>query len=527
MPTVDVLVVGAGPVGLTAAALLGDLGVDVLVVDRKPSTGTHPRAFGIHPRTMEVWRRLGAADAVRAVAVDPSRTAGIGWLTTMNGTEVGRLMFPPPGPHDVSPEPGSFCPQHRYEPVLRAAAERRTTVDVRFGWEVCGGLEDPDDPRVWIRQVATGAREEVAARYVIAADGMASPTRRHLHMSQSATAPFGHSINVYFRADLRRLRDDRPFALTWTVDAGSEGTFGVVSSDEDEWTFNFDAERDSDYAPEELKAAIRAAIGDASIDVDILDTLRWDYDAAVADQWRKGRVFLCGDAAHHFPPHGGFGMNSGVQDAENLVWKIAAVLRWDADEALLDTYEAERKAVAQFNVERALANTRALTESVAAQTEHFFTLGQQMGVTYRSRAVVDDGVAAPASTVSTYAESGSPGARAPHVTLRRPDGTTLSTVDLCRRGFAALVGRTRVRQDGVGCATFGDAPLVWATIGTGGHYREVDRSWAEVYGVGPEGGVLIRPDGHIAARFTDLPPDPLPSINAALHAILCSDGLAR
>src|SRR5438445_2548797 len=227
MSAVDVLVIGAGPVGLTAAALLGDLGVDVLVVDRKPSTGTHPRAFGIHPRTMEVWRRLGLADAVRKVSVDPSCTAGIGWLTTMNGTELGRLMFPAPGPVDVSPEQGCFCPQHRYESVLRSAAEQRTGVEVRFGCEAVGP-DDPDLPIVRIVDVGTGAAEEVTPRYVIAADGLGSPTRRRLDVTESAVAPFGHSANVYFRADLRRYRDGRPFALTWTVAPEAGGTFGVA-----------------------------------------------------------------------------------------------------------------------------------------------------------------------------------------------------------------------------------------------------------------------------------------------------------
>ena len=487
MPSVDVLVIGAGPVGLTAAALLGDLGVGVLVVDDKPSTGTHPRGFGIHPRTLEVWRRLGAAEAVRAVAVDPSRTAGIGWLTTMNGPELGRLMFPPPGPVDISPEPGCFCPQHRYEAVLLAAARHRTGVEVRFG-ATASGPDDPDAPVVYVRDAATGRTEEITPRFVIAADGLHSPTRRRIGVSETAVAPFGHSVNVYFRSDLRRFRQDRPFALTWTVGPGAEGTFGVVSTDEQEWTFNVAADPARQPGDEELVAAIRRAIGDESVVIDIIDTLRWDYDAAVTDEWRRGRVFFCGDAAHHFPPHGGFGMNSGVQDAENLAWKLAAVLRWGAKERLLDTYEAERKPVAEFNVARALANTEALNKSVEEQAEHFFTLGQQMGAVYRSTAVVGDGTDAPASTVSTYAESGSPGARAPHVTWRRPAGTTLSTIDWCRRGFAALIGRTRVR---------------------------------------PDGGVLIRPDGHVAARFPELPADPQPSITAALHAILCSDGLAR
>src|SRR3954471_23709216 len=176
MTTVEVIVIGGGPVGLTAAALLGDLGVETLLVDRKPTTSSHPRAFGIHPRTMEVWRRLGVADDVRSIAVSPEHTAGIGWMDTLTGGEVGRLMFPPPPVVGVSPEPGCFCAQHRYEAVLRAAAKARAGVSVRFGCEA-SALDQPDTPSVTIIDSGTGESTVVTARYVIAADGLTSPIR--------------------------------------------------------------------------------------------------------------------------------------------------------------------------------------------------------------------------------------------------------------------------------------------------------------------------------------------------------------
>ena len=527
MTTVDVLVIGGGPVGLTAAALLGDLGVETLLVDRKPSTSSHPRAFGIHPRTMEVWRRLGVADEVLSLAVPPEHTAGIGWVDTLSGIEVGRLMFPPPPAVDVSPEHGCFCAQHRYEAVLRAAAQTRAAVSVRFGCEVTA-LDRPEDPKVTVVDSTTGTSSVVEPRYVIAADGLASPTRERLGLTESATARFGHSINVYLRANLVPLRAGRPFALTWTVGDGAEGTFAVVATDLQEWTFNFEADRGRTYTDAELVARVQRAAGDPGLAIEILDVLRWDYEQAVTDTWRVGRAFVCGDSAHRFPPHGGFGMNSGVQDAENLAWKLAAVLRWGAHESLLDTYQTERKPVAAYNSARALANTKALADarwdaehalaSVEAQVEHFFTLGQQMGTIYRSPAVVDDGQPVVQSTVTTYAESASPGARAPHVELRDAEGRTLSTIDLCRGSFVALAG------PGAGVRTYRPgvtrAPIDWATIGPAGDYEEVGRSWGELYGVGDAGVVILRPDGHVAARWTQPLSDPQTRVEQAVQGVL-------
>jgi 2-polyprenyl-6-methoxyphenol hydroxylase-like FAD-dependent oxidoreductase len=521
MTSADVLIVGGGPVGLTAAALLGDLGVDTLLVDRKATTSLHPRAFGIHPRSMEVWRRLGIADDIRRRAVPPEDCAGIGWMTTLTGDEVGRLMFPPPPPVDVTPEPGCFCAQNRYEAVLREAAEARPSTSVRFGHEVTA-LDQIDEPTATIVDTVSGRSEVVSARYVIAADGLASPLRRLLEVTESRTERFGHSVNVYFRADLARLRTGRPFALTWTVGAGTEGTFAVVGGDLREWTFNFEARPDRHYSDADLVAAIRRAVGDPELEVEILDVLRWDYEQAVTDGWRVGRTFFCGDSAHRFPPHGGFGMNSGVQDAENLAWKLAAVLRWGADDTLLDTYEDERKPVADYNSLRALANTKALADarwdsehaeaSVRAQVEHFFTLGQQMGAIYRSAAVIDDDQPVERSTVSNYVESGAPGARAPHVQLRGGGGSDVSTVDLCRGTFVVLTG-PRTRTTNAGSA---GPPLEWATLGPGGDYQEVGRSWQEPYDVGPDGVILVRPDGHVAARLADGLPtsDPIDAAEA-------------
>ena len=520
----DVLVVGGGPVGLSVAAQLGQYGVRTLLVDRKPGTSTHPRGFGIHPRTMEVFRRLGVADAIRAAGLPPQAAAGFGFLTRLNGDERARLMLEPM-PDNVGPEQGCFCPQHRYEPILRRHAEQQASVTLAFAAEATSLDAVEGGAEVRIADHRTQDATTVTCRWVVAADGMHSPVRAMLRSTETSTGVFGHSVSVYFRADLNRHREGRPFALTWTVAPGAEGTFGIAAADATEWTFTFATEPDRDYADAELAERVRAAVGDPDLDLDVLDVLRWDYEQAVTDGWRVGPVLFCGDAAHRFPPHGGFGMNSGVQDAENLAWKLAAVLHWGAGDRLMDTYETERKPAATYNGQRAVINTERLARadwdpdraaaSLDDQREHFLTLGQQMGAIYSSTAVIDDGSAPDASTVTDYVETGRPGARAPHITLEDHAGHRTSTVDACARTFLLLTG-----HDTITVPAHHALPMAVLDVGVDGSHHCVDRPWHEVYGVSRTGAILIRPDGHVAARFPDLRGDQEPVIEEALDVIL-------
>lgn len=523
MTNVEVLVIGGGPVGLATAALLGELGIETQLVERHPTTSKHPRGFGIHPRTMEVFRRLGVADTIRASGLPPEVAGGFGFVTRLNGEERARLMLGPMPDH-FGPEQGCFCPQYRYEQILRQRAQEQPSVSLAFGAEATGLDVVDGRANVQITDVNSGDTTVLTSRYVVAADGMHSPTRSMLNVTETSTGAFGHSVSVYFRADLSPFRRDRPFALTWTVAPGAEGTLGIAAADASEGTFTFAADPSDDFGNAELQERVRAAVGDPGVDIDVLDVLRWDYEQAVNDQWRVGPVFFCGDAAHRFPPHGGFGMNSGVQDAENLAWKLAAALRWGAADSLLDTYETERKPVAIYNGERALINTQRLAEadwtpehaaaSLEAQHEHFLSIGQQMGTVYTSAATVDDGTESEESTVTNYVESGRPGARAPHVTLEDDGGRRISTIDACASTFLLLTGA------GVGHVKDSDAPLAVINVGPEGSHRSVDRPWHAAYGLSPEGSVLIRPDGHVAARLPSTPDVPADAIAETLDAIL-------
>jgi putative polyketide hydroxylase len=553
--TYEVIVIGGGPVGLSMAHLLGRAGISTLLVERNSGTSRHPRASGIHGRTMELFRQWGVAGQIRAFGLPPERAQGFGWMTRLNGLELGRLMFadgppPPPKAKEVTPEHPCFCPQLAYEPVLLREAAAHPSVTIEF--DRAAEAIDQDDSRVvvGVRDLKTGRVDGVSASYVVAADGAASSTRASLGISETATERFGHSINVYFRAALAPYVADRPFMLFWIVNGETQGTLGAASPDHTLWTYNFDGDRRAEYPDEALVAQVRQAVGAEDLEVEVLEVLRWDYDQAVTDEWRLGRVLLVGDAAHRFPPHGAFGMNSGVQDANNLAWKLISVLRGAAAPGLLDTYQAERKPVAELNSSQALSNTKTLAETgwhgpyrdelatielpaegrelrerigaaVAKQRDHLHSEGQQFGTIYRSDAVFPDGAEAPESTISEYRETGAPGARAPHLWLRNAAGERLSTVDLWAGEFVLLAG-----EGGPGwlaaASTVSNVlgvPVTPYQIGRDLMTEEVN-GFGDTYGVSPDGAVLVRPDGHVAARFDTAPSDEGAALDQALSQIL-------
>jgi putative polyketide hydroxylase len=552
---VDVVVIGAGPVGLSVANLLGRAGIATLVLERHQGTADHPRASGIHRRTMELFRQWGFAREIRSVAVPEDRAQGFGWMTRLNGLDLGRLVFTDdsgaPGDADISPELPCFCPQLAYEPILLAAARRHSSVSVEFDCEVDSLRQDQATAVVGFRRGDRSEIEEVEAPYVVAADGADSPTRQRLGVAEGGTPRFGHSVNIYFEADLNRYVRTKPFMLFWIVNAQTQGTIGAASRDGRRWTYNFDAQPELEYSRDQLVQQVRLAVGDPNLAVEVLGVLRWDYDQAVADRWRIGRVLLAGDAAHRFPPHGAFGMNSGVQDANNLAWKVIHVLRGRAGDGLLDTFEVERKPVAEDNSRQALANTRALVDTgwhdgredelasielpeagrairdriaaaVSGQRAHLRSDGQQFGTIYVSDAVVPDGTEPVRSTVSDYRETGHPGARAPHIWLRRSDGQRLSTLDIGASGFVVLAGAGGQAwlQAAAVAAEIHGVEVTHQQIGGGSDLTEDGRDWEATYGIAGDGAVLIRPDGHVGARFATAPTRRETALTDALGQIL-------
>ncbi|MES2197472.1 MAG: FAD-dependent monooxygenase [Pseudomonadota bacterium] len=514
----DVLVVGAGPVGLTTSIALSQHGVRHVVVERHPSTSVAPKARGINARTMEMYRQMGVEDDIRAAGM-PARFGGmILWAESLAGKEINRLIpgRATPGGQAVSPVANCGCSQDVLEPVLRRHAEALAPDVIKFNTELCDLRFEGSGVTGALKDHVSGETNPFRARYLAAADGTRSFVRDKLGIGRSGEKDIYDSVNVHFRADLRPWVEDRPAALYLIEQPELRATFLTVNG-ADRWGFlvhslsayGFTKEN---LTPERCIGLVRQAVGVADLPVEVLGINFWNCSAMVADSFRSGNVFLVGDAAHETTPSGGFGMNLGVQDAQNLAWKIAAVLRGEADASLLDSYEAERRPHALEVVHATFLNMQSFdrskrqAEARLPRKEFLNERGLIFGARYQSPAVVPDGSKPPevADPVTEYVPSAHPGCRAPHVWLDNKDGR-ISTIDLFGRGFVLLAApggafwRSAASQHGM--------PRIDVRV-VGEDVADSDGAWMAAYGVGEGGAVLVRPDGYVAWRVASKPADP-------------------
>lgn len=516
MHDVPVLIVGGGPVGLTASLLLSRFGVPSRLVERHPGTSLHPKARGINARTMEIYRQCGVEQAIRDAGLPRERARFIIWARTLAGEELERRIPWRSGPQSesVSPVLNCLCAQDDLEPVLRAFAERLAPAEVRFGTELTAFEQDGAGVTATLIERATGAETRVRAQYLIAADGAQSRIRRTLDIPMTGREAVYESVNILLRADLTPWTSHRPAALYFIEHPEIKATFLTING-VDRWGFLANSLSAyglaaADFTPERSIQLIRLAAGVPDLPVQILGIAPWTAAAQVAARYRDGRIFLAGDAAHEMPPTGGFGLNTGVQDVHNLAWKVAAVLQGWAAPSLLDTYDAERRPVGQTITEQSLANSISMGRLAGQTPGHAFARpeflneqGMIFGASYRSAAVIPDGTPPPAlaNPVTDYVPSARPGCRAPHVWLERGD-TRLSATDLFGRRFGLLAGRRGARwcETARQVAEASRLPLDAFPIGDGEALGDPEGSWLGTYGIEEDGAVLVRPDGHVAWR---------------------------
>jgi putative polyketide hydroxylase len=533
MLDIPVLISGGGPVGLTASLLLSQHGVRSLLVERHPSTALTPKARGINARTMEVFRQCGIDTAIRNAGLAEGRLGLIVWAESLAGEEIERRV---PGRATaknmaVTSVRNCLCAQDDLEPVIRRFAEQAGGPEaLRFNTELTSFSQGFGGVTGTLTDRTTGAETPFTARYLIAAEGAQSRVRRALGVKMTGEEKVYDSVNILFQADLTQWVEHRPAALYFVEQDDLRATFLTINGS-DRWGFLIHSPRQfgwqpADFTPEFCTELIRKGVGRPDLAVSVLGIGPWEASAIVADHYRVGDVFLAGDAAHEMPPTGGFGLNTGVQDVHNLVWKLAAVLRGRADDKLLDSYHAERQPFGQIVTQNALANAMSMGRNarqskVLPRREFLNEQGLIFGACYQSTAVVPDGTPRVAvdDPVTDYVPSGRPGSRAPHVWLTRGN-EKISTIDLFGPHLVLLAGSDgeawRKAAQAIGPSR---PPLLAFRIGTDGDLGDPDGNWHQAYGVDSDGAVLVRPDGYVAWRSRTSASNPQQVLRAALDCL--------
>ncbi len=520
----DVLIVGGSMVGLAQALFLAQQGIRPILIERHAHISAHPRAQAASPRTMELIRALGLEQKVRAQENPHAQYGDILQVESLTGAELGRFDGPfRHDPNEVSTTGWTLIGQDRFEPVLRTKAEE-LGADIRFATEMAEYEQDNDGITAVLRDLRHGTETTVRAKYLVAADGFRSQIREDLGIGTHGQGVFGRQMNVIFHAALDEYVADRQFFLCFVSNDKVKGVLGRLDN-ADRWVLAPSLppeETHAEYSEEDCIEMVRAAVGVPDLDVAVESSTSWEVAARIADRFRSGRVLLAGDAAHVMPPTGGFGGNMGVQDAHNLAWKLALVLRGQAGPELLGTYEEERVPVAEFTVEQGVIRylqRSGLDQEVAARHRPETTV--LFGHVYRSGAVLQEpGTNDGAPVEDPTQPSGRPGTRAPHVELRT-DGSETPLHDLLTGGWWLLAGPDsglwERAADGVSRLTGID--IAFHRVG-GEEPAAVVEEFLKKYGITASGAALVRPDGFLAWRAAEQPVDPAVELSAVVHRLL-------
>jgi 2-polyprenyl-6-methoxyphenol hydroxylase-like FAD-dependent oxidoreductase len=527
MLEVPVLIVGAGPVGLALAGDLGFQGAACTLIEKTDGTVVQPKMDMVGIRTMEYCRRWGIVEWVESAGYNRAYPQDYAWVTSLNGYEFGREVFPAPQDEACppqSPQKRERCPQNFFDPVLRRFAQHWPGVSLQYRTELISLQEGVSWVESVIENKDTGERSVVRSRYVVGTDGGTSRVRDILGIGMSGEPTLTFTTNVIFRCrNLEALHNKKPGYRYIFI--GPEGTWATLVAIDgwDHWRFSLVGDQTRRTLTEpDLRAAIVRAVG-KPFDFEILSMMPWTRRQLVADRYGTRRVFLAGDAAHLTSPTGGFGMNTGIQDAVNLSWKLAACLKGWGGPSLLASYELEQRPVAIRNVAEATDNLKRMlsprltapppeiftTDSPTAEASRrafgdqytqmmkreWFTIGIHLGYVYEGSPVIEpDGTPRPPDEVSTYTPTARPGARAPHIWLE----PARSMLDYFGREFVLLCFDQ---------APAGALELTAQAAQRGIPFRQIDitnPAAAALYG---KRLVLVRPDGQVAWRGDDLPVD--------------------
>ncbi|MFM2056949.1 MAG: hypothetical protein RLY71_1334 [Pseudomonadota bacterium] len=582
--TTDVLIVGGGGAGLTCSMLLAGLAIESLLVSALPTTSILPKAHVLNQRTMEILTDAGIAQEIYARGTPAANMRAMGWYAGLCGPEpeygrrIGKVESWGDGYENLNWVQASACrsanlPQIRLEPIMKARAEQLNPGRVRFHHELLSLEQHAQGVDALIRNHDSGEEYQVRARYLLGCDG-GRTVGRQVGIEFEGLGAIARSLSAHISADLSGLASDPDVLIRWiwSPALGEMAVLVPMGPDHwgpasEEWVVHVTQPVDQvkDVSDAEIEQMMRAALGVGDMPITFHKISRWTLEGLLAQRFRAGRVFIVGDAAHRHPPTGGLGLTSGIQDAHNLCWKLAAVLKGAAGDSLLDSYESERRPVDARNIQRSMENavthfeigaafglnpantpqqnwqqlkrvvsgsaedaehrTRAL-QAIRRASMEANELNVEYGYVYESAAVVADGSPepAPVDDIRLYEPSTRPGCPLPHAWIDDESGQRRALKDLVAPGrFLLIAGENG--QDWTGAAlAIGKAselPIDAVRIGhLDGDLFDPRLAWAQFRGIGEEGAVLVRPDRVVAWRSAGRVDDPVATLADALSKVL-------
>jgi len=578
--TTDVLVIGTGPAGSATAALLATYGIENMVINRYRWLASTPRAHITNQRTMEVLRDLGrnVEDEAYMFAAEQDLMGENVFCTSLTGEEIGRMKSWGKHPlsraeHQLSsPSHMNDLPQTFMEPLLFKTACSRGT-QARMSTEYVSHEQDADGVTTTCLDRLTGKQITIRSKFLVGADGGNSKVAEHTGLTFEGKMGVGGSMNILFEADLSQHVAHRPSVLYWVLQPGADvGGIGMglvrMVRPWHEWliVWGYDINQPApDVTDDFAVKVVRDLVGDQELQPKIKSVSTWTVNNMYATKMSNGRVFCMGDATHRHPPSNGLGSNTSIQDAFNLAWKLAAVLKGQAGRGLLDSYNVERAPIAKQIVTRANKSIEefgpifkalglldsvdpvkmqenmdarcndtaeaelqraAIREAIAYKVYEFDAHGVEMNHRYKSNAVVADGQAEPDFQKDAelhYQPTTWPGARLPHAWLFGRQGQKVSTLDLTGHGaFTILTG---IGGDGwvEAAKSVGEEfglPITVHKIGPRQEWQDLVGDWANAREIRDAGALLVRPDHHVAWRSEGMAADPEAELRRVLKSIL-------